>query len=299
MLINEKEGGRRQSLYGKIPMQQNKITNKEKPSPTIIEVERVSPLAFFFRALRAGMTVEAAIVLPLCLFFLLNLSSAIEMIRIHNHLQLGMLESGNKAALYSCEFSSEGLSGLVASVYVCNGMADYVGDKKLNHSPLTNGKSSFRLWEDGTEDELDITVMYSVSPMFPMIGFRSFYLANRYCAHKWNGYNIAGTPVSEAVVYVAETGEVWHRIRECTYLQLSVRQVAASGIEGERNQQGLKYTSCAICAKGAVPLQLYIATEGNHYHYRRDCPGLKRTVYSITLEEANGHGYRKCSRCGG
>lgn len=275
-------------------------TKNTKPSPAIKnKVERLSPLAFFCKVLRAGMTVEAAIVLPLCLFFLVNLGCAIEMIRIHNHLQLGMYETGNKAALYGCEFGGKEFSGYVSSVYVLNGMADYVGQKNLENSPMTGGKRGFRLWESSSGDELDITVMYSVSPLLSLMGFDSFYMANRYCAHLWNGYDISGVSPVEEIVYVTETGEVWHKNRECTYLQLSVKQVAASGIDGERNQWGSRYEACSVCAKGMAPGMLYITMEGEHYHYRRECPGLKRTVYSISKEDADNGGYRRCSRCGG
>ncbi|MGN0401599.1 MAG: hypothetical protein ACI4HQ_04985 [Acetatifactor sp.] len=272
---------------------------KTKPSPAINKVERLSPLAFFGRTLKAGMTVEAAIVLPLCLFFLLNLGYVVEMIRLHNHLQLGMLEAGNKAALYGCELGGEDLAGLAASVYVCNEMTDYVGQRNLDNSPLSSGKRDFKLWESSSEDELDITVMYSVSPLLSLMGFDSFYMANRYCAHLWNGYDITGDPSVGEIVYVTETGEVWHKDRGCTYLQLSVKQVEATGIEGERNQWGRRYSACDICAGETIPGKLYITLEGNHYHYRRECPGLKRTVYSIFKEEADKGGYRRCSRCGG
>ena len=40
----------------------------------------------------------------------------------------------------------------------------------------------------------------------------------------------------------------------------------------------------------------YICSEGECYHRRRDCPGLKRTVYCIARKDVDG--YRECSRCG-
>ena len=48
----------------------------------------------------ASMTVEAAIVLPLFLFFFLNLMSSIEMIRLHGNLQLALWETGNRMTVY-------------------------------------------------------------------------------------------------------------------------------------------------------------------------------------------------------
>ena len=50
-------------------------------------IKGISLFTFFFKPLHAGMTIEASIVLPLFLFFFLNLGCAIEMIRLHGNLQ--------------------------------------------------------------------------------------------------------------------------------------------------------------------------------------------------------------------
>ena len=83
-----------------LSMNKKLVTKKiENPSPAAKHMEGLSPLPFFRRCLSAGMTVEAALVLPLCLFFLLNLGYLLEMIRLHNNLQLALLETGNKISL--------------------------------------------------------------------------------------------------------------------------------------------------------------------------------------------------------
>lgn len=46
------------------------------------------------------MTVEASIVLPLFLFFFMNLASSIEMIRLHGNLQLALWKTGNELTVY-------------------------------------------------------------------------------------------------------------------------------------------------------------------------------------------------------
>ena len=52
------------------------------------------------------MTVEASIVLPLFLFFFLNLGCAIEMIRLHGNLQLALWQIGSKMAVYGYALDS-------------------------------------------------------------------------------------------------------------------------------------------------------------------------------------------------
>lgn len=280
-------------------------------------MEGTSLFASLSRKVKAGMTVEASIVLPLFLFFFLNLGCAIEMIRLHGNLQLALWQVGSKMAVYgyvldSGEVPEDGegwwrdLAGAVISAtYVKGQMVDSAGADYLNASPMTDGTDSLKLWESeifGSDDEMDIVVTYSVSPWARLVGFRSFRLANRYYAHIWNGYGLSESEESEEtaqIVYVTENGTVYHVTLECTHLNLSVRRVPASTIDDLRNQGGGRYYPCSRCATRAlVPNAFYITEEGDRYHYSADCSGLKRTTSSMTLEQALDAGYRPCSRCG-
>lgn len=276
--------------------------------------------ACFSKRMPAGMTIEAGIVLPLFLFFFLNLGCAMEMIRLHGNLQLALWQVGSMLSVYgyaldSGELPENGASedswwkelagNAVSAIYVKRKMVDSAGETYLNHSPLTGGADGLQLWESrifGAEDDIDILVTYSVSPWSSLIGFPSFRMSNRYYAHIWNGYQLSGgSENGEEVrtVYIAETGTVYHLRRDCTHLQLSVSQVGAGGIDAARNQYGSRYRPCEKCAGGNTPAVLYITGEGDRYHYSQECSGLKRTVFSMTLEEALEAGYRSCSRCGG
>lgn len=286
-----------------LSMDVKQLTIKHKiPSPTVKYVEGLSPFASFRGRLDAGMTVEAALVLPLCLFFLLNLGHAVEMIRLHNNLQLALLETGNKVAIYGYDRGGSGTASLVSGAYVHSSLKNYLGSAYLDASPLTYGSRGLQLLESKmltSGDELDVILTYSVSPMIKLMGFGNFRMVNRYRAHLWNGYDISAAVRVEERVYVAENGEVWHKERNCTYLQLSIRQVQGTEIGKERNQWGRRYEACKVCAKGIGPNVLYVTSDGNSYHYRIDCPGMKRTVRSLTKKAAEEGGYRRCSRCGG
>ena len=253
-----------------------------------------------FYGVCGGMTVEAAMVLPLCLFFLLNLGSAIEMIRLHNNLQLALWDTGGRLALYGCEQSDSRLASLLSAFYVRNRLTDFLGEDYLEGSPLRQGSGGLRLWESGMleGDMLEIRLTYGVETPFSLGGICSFRMANRYSVHLWNGYGLPGETEAEAGVsfYVTENGEVCHRDRNCTHLRLTVREAAAGSIAEERNQWGSRYAACEKCADGQQPDVCYITPEGNCFHYRADCPGLKRTVYALTPEEAAD--YPLCSRCG-
>lgn len=315
----------------------NKTDSDSARNPDILSAGAArmpSPFTLLVKELRAGMTVEASIVLPLFLFFFMNLASSIEMIRLHGNLQLALWKTGNELAVYGYALDSgispdkaqegggqgEGtqagqaqageaqeeswwrrLSGAVfSSVFVKAQMVHLLGEDYLNSSPLRSGTDSLMLWESevfGTEDTIDLVVTYSVAPWIKTAGFMSFRMANRYYGHIWNGYAISGQAQAGETVYVAENGQVYHLDRSCTHLKLSVREISAEALDAARNNYGKRYEACEKCVRGRRTEIVFITGEGDKYHYNRACPGLKRTVSPMLKQDAEKR-YRPCSRCG-
>ncbi|MCM1194279.1 MAG: hypothetical protein NC389_17885, partial [Acetatifactor muris] len=250
-----------------------------------------------------------------------NIGCAIEMIRLHGNLQLALWQICSRLSVYGYALDSgetpedeypgggdpedawwRDLAGAVfASAYIKAWLTDLAGEEYLNRSPLKNGTDSMQLWESeifGGRDTIDLIVTYSVSPGAVLAGLSSFRMANRYYAHIWNGYRLAGADEESGgqVVFITENASVFHLDRDCTHLRLSVRQISASMLEEERNRYGRRYQACEKCVGEEEVMSCYITESGDRYHYVRECPGLKRTIFSISLEEAAG--YQPCSRCG-
>lgn len=300
-------------------------------------IKGISLLSFLSIKMKGGMTVEAALVLPLFLLFFLNLSCALEMIRLHGNLELAIWEVGNRLSLYGYalelnkdaeaqnkdpetgSLEREGkknqkedkeewwdkLSGIAFSYgYIRSQMVEYAGKDYLDASPLTYGAEGLQFLESSVfekQDEFEINVTYAVGPWSDIAGFWPFRMANRYYGHIWNGYEIPGCTQQDAkaqdTVYVAENGKVYHEDRECSHLNVSVQQAPLAEIGTYRNENGSKYIICDKCKNQTIQGMVYITEEGKHYHYTRDCPGLKRTVYSLLRIEAGD--YEACKRCGG
>lgn len=284
-------------------------------------IERVSLPASLKRKIVAGMTVEAAIVLPLFLFFFVNLGSAIEMIRLHGNLQLALWECGNRMCVYGCVSSigDEGAADADHSVweemgdialtytYVKGQVADYVGRDYLAESPISSGVDGLQFWESdvGVADEavsgdvLDIVMTYQVSPLIEIPYVKPFRMVNRYYGRLWTGYDVVKANARkdrEDIVYVTENAEVYHDSRDCTHLKLTIREVGWSMLPYSRNENGIRYTKCQKCGDEVAGAVAYIAREGDAYHTNRNCPGLKRAVYTM-LRELAVEKYRPCSRC--
>lgn len=289
-----------------------RFTNSGNPSPTkkgylkdfaqnlFRTIMGLSPFTAFPRKLKAGMTVEAAVALPVFMLFFLNLASLMEMMRLHGNLEFALWEAGNGAALYGSVPEEEKAAAALSAFYIKNRMLSTLGGEYLERSPLEGGASGLLVWANLLQDEkdiLDVTVSYSAAPVSGFVGFPAFRMENHYYAHLWNGYEIPRNAAAGEIVYVTETGGVYHRDRSCTHLLLSVRQVGAGGVAEQRNLWGRAYGPCERCACGERPDSVFITDEGESYHYRESCSGLKRTVYARTLAEVQGY-YRRCSRCG-
>lgn len=269
-------------------------------------IKRISLLILPKIPVKASMTVETALVLPLFCFFMIHMGSAIEMMRLHGNLEVALWDAGRQVAIYggvpetgkNGEDDNEDRLGTVAIsyTYVKNQIRNQLGAEYLEQSPMEHGADGLQFLESRTENDIcEIIVTYEICPMTEVLGFRKFRMANRYYGHLWNGYRIPGTEDGEEYVYITEDSEVYHVSRECTHLRLTVRRVEATELPGG-------YQPCEKCMgqkkEDSVPEEdgYYICDEGKCYHRRWDCPGLKRTVYCIPRKDADR--YRECSRCG-
>lgn len=161
---------------------------------------------------------------------------------------------------------------------------------------VKNGVAGFS-WKNTDVDDnyIDAFVTYNINFPIRFFGQKSLRLSDGCRMHRWTGKqeeNEKGT--SQECVYITPTGNVYHKDRGCTHLKLSIQSIAASKLK----KQSKKYASCGHCTKGGkMGAVVYITDEGDCYHFKIDCSGLKRTIYMILKEKAGNR--RPCSRCGG
>lgn len=254
------------------------------------------------------MTVEAAFALPLFLFFMVQIMSAIDMIGMQSRFNAALHQVGNRmafagylsgqAADYGVpeEIATTGLTGLYAKEQILT----YVGRSYLDHSCVEKGAAGIHSTAsiDGS-DRIEISVSYRIKPLFPIIGFQGMEIEQNYYGRLWTGYDVeegrSDLTQNDPMVYVTATGTVYHTNRDCTYLNPSVVSTDQESVYTSRNQSGGKYYPCEICGTGGSPETVYITDQGSSYHTVITCPGLKRTIYTIPLSQAEGR--RQCSKC--
>lgn len=257
------------------------------------------------------MTLEAAFALPFFLFAVLNILFAVNIIGTQGRLQAALHQVGNKMAFagYTYENTVSGvLPESLVSVALNEGYArgqvlEYVGRSYLEQSCVKDGAGGISFAGSsvmGEGDLIDLKVSYQIKPFVELLGFDGFRMSQRYYGRAWTGYDVAGS-VSDStqedpMVYITETGTVYHLDRNCTYLNPTVEAVSAGSVSGRRNTSGRKYAACGLCGGVGTGKEVYITNYGTNYHRKITCPGLKRTIYTVPLSEVGGRG--RCSKCG-
>jgi hypothetical protein len=278
----------------------------------------------FFRTIRkskevflaASITVEASIVLPLFIFFLVNIMTAFNVIKVQSDLEAALHQTGSEIALVGYDIKTGkdalGLSGdspakdvLAAGgymAYASHSVRKYLGDS-VNKSCVTGGASGLSFLTSkimAGDDYIDIVVDYKVHPLIPVIGFKEFKVQSRYFGHAWTGYDISGGMKTERseeeMVYVTEHGTVYHRDAGCRHLKIDVRSIPYDSLDTVRSADGSKYYPCEYCGGKVGGGNVFVTDYGIRYHSSVSCPGLKRKIYTIPISEVGGRG--PCSSCG-
>lgn len=266
--------------------------------------------SLIFSREKGSMTLEAAFALPFFLFAVLNILFAVNIIGMQSRIGAALHQVGNKMAFAGYAYENtvggalpEGLASVaLSSGYARAQVISDVGSSYLSDSCVKGGAGGLSfagssVMEEG--DIIDLQVSYRVKPFVNLLGFDGFRMSQRYYAKAWTGYDasdsVSDMTAEDPMVFITETGTVYHLNRDCTYLNPSVEAVSVRAVKNRRNESGAKYAPCGLC--GAFPEgEVYITQYGSSYHSQLNCPGLKRTIYAVPLSEVGGRG--RCSKCG-
>lgn len=273
------------------------------------------------KKIKAAMTVEASLVLPIFLILFMNLLSAMEVYRIHSNVAASLWEAGREAAknMYLTETVGEmmhpsageeagvstetgglQLSELLTSVSVHREIVENLEGYPIWEKIVAGKRAGFLVRSDvGRDGTVRIDCDYRIHPLFASFTPVSRGLENHYYGHAWIGYVHDGSAgeQDETYVYITETGKVYHRNRGCSYLNPSIRSVRGSELENLRNAGGAVYYACPLCGANGSAGNYLITDYGTNYHASVACSGLKRTIYEVKLSEVGDRA--PCSKCGG
>lgn len=239
----------------------------------------------------ASVTVEAAFALPLFFLAVISLVFLLEMQAIGTAVRSGLQYAGRKAA------AQASLAPVITPAGLEEDVVESVGADRLQRSMVEGGSSGIHCSGSAMSLVTGIARLEAAYQLrLPVPLFRVMIQRKETMRIKaWNGYEKGGfAETEEEIVYVTETGLVYHRDYHCTYLELSIRMVNREDVDGLRNTDGSRYRPCSQCGGGSGAV--YITDAGDRYHSSLSCSGLKRTIYAVPLSEVIGKG--ECSRCG-
>ena len=241
----------------------------------------------------ANITIEAAFGIPLFLFAVLCLIWLIEI----QSIRISMINAAHNAAKSAAEDTS--VIPVLNTWKLKSDILSLIGEDRIARSILKGGKDGISCsgsYVSPDTGEINIKVTYRVQTPVPVFGNPSAKLEETFRISAWTGYMSGREGSHDAdIVYVTDTGAVYHEDYQCTYLHLSIRSVLYNELPKLRNESGGKYHACEKCAFGSAMGGVYITQTGDKYHNSLNCSGLKRTIHAVKRSQVTGMG--GCSRC--
>lgn len=315
MLFNYRKYGNMKLVWKK---------NKLNDTPVVSKSPQSCKERAFSAALKkkGSLTIEAALSLPIFLFFVIAVFYFLMIIFLQSDIQLRMEETarsmGKQAYLIErmdgltieneeVDAETKGLlaAGLNPLVIKTSILKNDLS-KKIDSSKIQGGTGGFYTYHSSYDEQdgvLDIIAHYNYRIPFLPGNMGQIKLSQRCRSHTWVGRELrtqAGGKESNdqdaKTVYVTEYGTVYHLSKDCHYLDLSIHTVSAGDIDEARNANGGKYYPCS-CAKHAAAGSYYVTDYGTNYHADLSCSGLKRTIREVDISEVSS--MHACPKCGG
>lgn len=317
--------------YRSFIMQRNKITmSLQVPCSPLYIIHKIMYKAYrpgkrvlpftLQKQLPAGMTVEAAFVLPLFLFFSAALLMPVRLLDTQRKVQTITERFCEELSQYAYAAECGGLNGEdcgseeESESSEGTGMEEwisFVSDRAAGlwlkgqagkHADQVQIKTA----QIGGEGEM---VCFKLSfreqiPFFSALpgGITVNTAANRRC---WTGLDgklkeIGKEPEQtegeKKMVYVGANMGRYHTYRDCHYISNTYRAVSYQEAGSLRAPNGMRLSACSYCAREMdAEDTVYITQNGKHYHSRKDCSSMNVYVRKVPLEEVEDLGL--CSYC--
>lgn len=243
-----------------------------------------------------SLTIEAAFGIPLFIFAAVCLIWLLEIQVIHLSVEAGMQEAGKRLA------QEMAITPAFSAGRIEKEIVKSIGEERLDRSLVDGGSRGLHceksILHRGSEI-MDMKVSYKIRIPIPVFAVPVVEKKEEMRIKCWTGYAKEGffDDDDNTLVFVTETGLVYHKKRDCPYLDLSVKAVSADRVKDMRNQSKGKYYPCEHCMKkGKAGKTVYVTEYGDRYHSSLTCSGLKRTIYAVPISEVQGKG--ACSKCG-
>ncbi|GLC80830.1 TadE/TadG family type IV pilus assembly protein [Lacrimispora brassicae] len=262
---------------------------------------------------RGSLTVEAAMVLPLFLFFMVILMVPMGVMKEGRRIQTALEAAGEEVSQYAYVlhqlklgerletsgmdgFSEEFLDGLTEEgilLYVRKRVEGRVGFERLESASFVRSS----VLRDG--ETIDLVMDYRVKIPFSVFGLSSMPMTARSCRRAWIGREGGSGKrdgQEDELVYIGKASTRYHRQRTCHYLYNDIKQISFKEVEDARNLSGGKYKPCSRCGRFAEENgSVFLMPSGERYHSDRNCSSIMAYVEAVPLSQVRHMG--GCSYC--
>ena len=243
---------------------------------------------------KGSMTIEAALTIPVFLFAVLCLIYLLEIQAIGFSIKAASQNAAKQAA------EDMALIPVLNTYKLQQDIVDNIGSERLERSIVEGGSGGIHCrtsYYNTVSEEIIIKVNYTVKLPFPSFLNQGMKQKTELKVKAWTGRTAQNLSEEEEVVYVTDTGVVYHTDYQCSYLQLSISFLPSSSLIDVRNEGGGIYHACEKCVHGEAMAGVYIAEYGTKYHNTLSCSGLKRSIRAVKKSQVAGlGGCVKCAR---
>lgn len=206
----------------------------------------------------------------------------------------------------------------LATLLYCLTDATLIKSYVKKHMTITNSLELFikggysgisflgsNLYDD--DEFVTIQMSYKIKPPVFSDILPSFSVVQCVRMHSFSGHEVSkkndetNEEQNEEIVYITESGAVYHTHSDCTYIKITLEQVVFKDVSSLKNDSGAKYYACEGCAKSKVNEleqtngNVFITKFGTRYHVSTSCSKIKRSVKQIKLSDVGNR--NKCSKC--
>lgn len=268
---------------------ENKERSPHRRTKKINTIQRAS----FCTCIRGSYTLEAAVVIPLAAAYVVTILFFFTILEIQCKVDEALLYAGRKTAVESCTIDSEEALFVSAEAYLLYALQE----DKIIETYVKHGSLGIQLWKSDFQGEtIALYAEYIVKLPISFLGVGELRLSSQNKFRKWTGDRVLEDAGN--YVYVALSGEVYHKSLSCRSINLSVQSTSIEKISSLRGKNGQKYKECTRCTwKDERKERVYYTDYGEWYHKYIGCSSIKRTVEKIRMEDIGER--RPCSFCYG
>ncbi len=284
------------------------------------------------RKCRGALTLEAAIVLPIFLCFVLSLAYFIKIIYVHENIQHAITHTADNLATYTyvldkldienaldkripkndafhgmqsfidlaVDKTNQSVKSMLGQSIISSLIDRYITPHQYNHWYIVGGRGGLDFSQSSflsEKEDVAIVVHYDLKLPIPVPGLKKIHLIQRATSRLWKGNSNFASEVEQAdkqMVYITEHGTKYHTNPRCRHIFIPTEKRFYKDIKNSRRP-------CEICAKQAKNLtddtEVIVTSGGDCFHLDPNCYAINRKVKAITLEQAVNNGYTACKTC--